>query len=74
MALTAQQSISLGPQQQIPALITVLSKVKTFPEMFTEEKIHTFDSITASGGTGILRMTLSPLCTGKIICRHNALS
>lgn len=35
------------------------------------EEIPTLDSITASGGTGLLRMRLSPLCMGKITCKYN---
>lgn len=35
------------------------------------EEIPTLDSTTASGGTGLLRMRLSPFCTGKITCKYN---
>ena len=44
---------------------------QNFPRSAHREEIHTLDSITASGGAGLLRMMLSPLCTGKIICKYN---
>lgn len=44
---------------------------QTFPRNAHREEIPTLDSTTASGGTGLLRMRLSPLCTGKITCKYN---
>lgn len=43
---------------------------QSFPRNAHREEIPTLDSAT-SGGTGLLRMRLSPLCTGKTTCKHN---
>lgn len=75
MTPKAWQSISLGPHHQNLNMVfyfIVICRANFFPRDIHKEQIHTFVSITASGGAGLLRMTLSPFCTGKIICKHNA--